>query len=371
MGKDLKGKELGVGIAQRKDGLYTGRYTDSRGVRRQKYFKKLQECRKWIADMQFEKEHGSLENLKDMCFDAWFDYWITDLKGSSIRDKTKSDYKGIYTEHIKGFIGNMLLQDIKPLHCQHILNNMSEKYRISTIKATRNLLHNILQGAVDNDILLYNPVKKNIKTEGIEIKDKRVLTKQEQKYFLECMKKYSYYNQFAFLLQTGLRIGELRGLRWKDINFEERTMYIQRTMNHGSYNVGKPKSKAGNRIVPLTQEAINILNNQREKNKLIKVIPMEFTEYVFLSKVGHPLPDSSYYTVLINLCNKYNIKMFSMHSLRHTFATRCIESGMKPKTLQSILGHSNINMTMNLYVHSTEENKINEIKQIEEALKVI
>ncbi|MDD6810832.1 MAG: tyrosine-type recombinase/integrase [Lachnospiraceae bacterium] len=135
--------------------------------------------------------------------------------------------------------------------------------------------------------------------------------------------------------------------------------------------MGEPKSKSGYRTIPLTEEAIRILKDQKEKNKKIKVIPMEFSEYIFLCRKGTPIKNSTYDTALFKICDKVGMKRFSMHVLRHTFATRCIEAGMKPKTLQILLGHSNIGITMNLYVHTTEEEKQKEIELVAEALKVI
>lgn len=102
-------------------------------------------------------------------------------------------------------------------------------------------------------------------------------------------------------------------------------------------------------------EAIRILKAQKEKNSKIKVIAMEWADQVFLCRKGEPVKNSTYDTALFKLCDKVGIKRFSMHILRHTFAIRCIEAGMMPKTLQKILGHSNIEITMNLYVHITED----------------
>ena len=99
--------------------------------------------------------------------------------------------------------------------------------------------------------------------------------------------------------------------------------------------------------------------------------PTPCVSEVFLCKKGTPVKNSTYDTMLFKLCDKAKIPRFSMHILRHTFATRCIEAGMKPKTLQTILGHSNIGITMNLYVHITEEEKHKEIEKIADFLKVI
>ena len=177
------------------------------------------------------------------------------------------------------------------------------------------------------------------------------------------------------MLQTGLRTGELVGLKWEDIDFSKKTMNIQRSMEYrhstGEWRGGEPKSKSGYRVVPLTDEAISILKDQKIKNKKIKVIPMEWNEFVFLCRKGTPVKNSTYDTALSKICDKAGIPHFSMHILRHTFATRCIEAGMKPKTLQTLLGHSNIGITMNLYVHTTEEEKQREIDLVADALKVI
>lgn len=155
-----------------------------------------------------------------------------------------------------------------------------------------------------------------------------------QREFLKGAEGQSYENQYRFILQTGLRTGELVGLRWTD-------------------------------------EAIRILNEQREKNKRIKMVPSEWEEVFFLCRKGEPIKNSTYDTALFKICDKVGIKRFSMHVLRHTFATRCIEAGMMPKTLQKILCHSNIGITMNLYVHITEEEKQKEINHVAAALNVI
>ena len=222
MGKDLKGKELGVGICQRKDGLYTARFVSKRtGKSVQKYFPKLQECRKWYADAKFEDEHGGINASGDMTVATWFDYWIENAKGNSIRPKERFEH------NIKKCIGNMLLSEVKPMHCQNVLNQMKDDYQTSTIYQTRIALFCMFADAVENDVILKNPVTKAVKYNiGKEPKKVRALTIDEQKKFLEVAKKSSNYNQFAFILQTGLRTGELIGLKWSDIDWEKRVIHI-------------------------------------------------------------------------------------------------------------------------------------------------
>ena len=378
MGKDLRRRELGVGISQRKDGLYTARFTDKFGKRRQQYFKKLQECRNWLADAQFQDEHGNSLKSDNPTVNAWYEYWINNVKGNNIRYNTRRNYNDRYVRNIKPYIGDMLIRDVKPIHCQNILNQMASTYSNAVIKHSRLVMWMMFDSAVENEMLSRNPITKNIKcTSGRKSKEMRALTIEEQKLFLETVKNTSNYNQYALILQTGLRTGEMIGLKWSDVDFKNHILHIRRTMEYrhsiGEWKIGEPKTKNSIRDVPLTQEAISILKNQKEKLKILKtkVVPMEFADQVFLCRDGTPTKNSAYDSKLFYYCDKVGIPRFSMHVLRHTFATRCIEAGMKPKTLQMILGHSSINVTMNLYVHITDDEKIKEIEYVEKKLKLV
>lgn len=375
MGKSLKGRELGTGISQRKDGLYTARFTDKFGKRKQKYFKKLQECRNWLADAQFQDEHGSINALGDMTVSAWFEYWIKNFKTGNVKTRTLQNYKERFKHDIEQYIGSMMLYEIRPLHCQYILNKMAESgYCRSTIQLTRITMYILFDSAVENGLLTKNPVSKAVKcTNGREPKPERVLTVDEQKTFLEAVKGKSNYNQYAFILQTGLRVGELAALKWSDIDFKKELIYIARTIDYrtGKWEIRTPKSKSGIRNIPLTKELVCILKNQREKVRMLDIVPIEFHDFVFLSKNGNPIKNSTYNKDLQRICKKAGIEHFSMHTLRHTFATRCAEAGMNPKTLQAILGHANISTTMDIYVHATEDNKSAEMKNIAPLIKIV
>ncbi len=376
MGKDLRGKELGEGIVQLPNGTYWARFVDKFGKRRSKKSKKLQEVKQWIADATYIDKHSDLDQATDMIVDAWFDYWIS-IKKQTVRPNTVRNYSERYERNIKNVIGSKLLTEVKPIHCQRIFSIMAEEgYKTTTIYQTRIALYNMLEFARENDVLVSNPCKKSVKSDMGKPSDKKeALTIDVQKKFLEAVVGYSYENQYRFVLQTGLRTGELIGLKWSDIDFENRTMKIERTMEYrysvGEWRVGPPKSKSGYRTIPLTDEAIRILENQRSKNKSLKLIPFEWKDSIFLCRNGTPVKNSTYDTGLFKYCDRIGIPRFSMHVLRHTFATRCIEAGMKPKTLQKILGHSNIGITMNLYVHITEDEKHKEIDLVAEALKVV
>lgn len=376
MGKDLRGKELGEGIYQQANGSYCARFVDRFGKRRSKRSKKLQEVRKWIADATYINKHSDIEHATSMIVDAWFEYWI-DVKRKTTRPNTVRNYTERYRRNIQKVIGKKLVTEVKPIHCQTIFTNMADEgYRTTTIYQTRIALFNMFEFAKENDVILSNPCKRTVNSDlGKPSQKKEALAIDTQKKFLDQVKGQSYENQYRFILQTGLRTGELVGLKWEDVDFENKTIKIQRSMEYrysvGRWRVGEPKSKAGYRTIPLTNEAVRILMVQKEKNKSIKVIPEEWSEYIFLSRKGEPVKNSTYDTALFKICEKAGINKFSMHVLRHTFATRCIEGGMMPKTLQKILGHSNIGITMNLYVHISDEEKQKEMNKVACVLNIV
>lgn len=318
------------------------------------------------------KVTGNVFSCSMPTVDAWFECWIKEVKSDTVRQRTLNGYISRYQCHIKDHIGKMLLSDVKPLYCQNILNSMAEKYNHSTIRGVKVMLREIFEYASENDFIGKNPVSKKIRFAGKISKEKRVLTIEEQRMFLEEIKRKNHYNQYAFVLQTGLRAGELIALRWSDIDYENRILHVRRNMYYVSkgseWRTDEPKTKTGLRDIPLTQEAIDILNEQRKKRKELKAISFEFADLVFLDKNGFPICNNTYNAVLSRYCSKKGIDRFSMHTLRHTFATRCIEGGMKPKTLQTIMGHASITITMDLYVHTTEEEKSKEMYSVEDRL---
>ena len=264
MGKDLRGKELGRGISQREDGLYVARYTNKYGKRVQKVLPKLQELRQWLADAQYKEEHSNIDFPDAMTVNAWVEYWIG-IKKRIVRPNTVRNYTERYHRNIEPIIGNKMLGSVNTIHCQTIMNRMADEgYRTSTIEY-----------------------------------------------------------QYRFLLQIGLRTGEMVGLRWSDVDLENRLLTINRSMEYrhstGEWRIGEPKSKSGYRTIPLTEEAVEILKLQKQKNRTFIVIPMEWADIVFLCKKGTPVKNSTYDTMLFKLCDKAGIDRFSMHVLRHTF----------------------------------------------------
>lgn len=159
------------------------------GKRRQQYFKKLQKCRQWLADAQFEDKHGNVLRGEQPTVDAWYKYWIDNVKGHNIRFNTRRNYNERYDKNIKLLIGDMILKDVKPLHCQNVLNQMAERYANSIIEHSRLVMWMMFDSAVENELLSKNPVTRSVKcTSGRKSKEMRALTIEEQKLFLETVK---------------------------------------------------------------------------------------------------------------------------------------------------------------------------------------
>ena len=374
MGKDLKRKELGMGLSQQKDGLYVARYTDRFGKRQCKRFKKLQEARKWLADGIYRDDSSNPLFPQQMTVDSWFDQWI-EMKKASIRPGTIDTYTARYMKSISPVIGDMKISEVKPLHCQMILNRMIEaEYHSGTIKGTKNIMHILFEDARDNDIIHSNPMKRSFKCEGGKPKKEReALTEQELKLFYEGIKGHRFEIQYRLALLTGARVGELIGIKNEDICYEKRCLYIRRTATYKysthNWRFGAPKSRAGRRIIPLTDEAIHLLKLQQEKNKNLKVRPMEFADYLFIDESGL-IKQGAYHSALQKcICPKVGLRPLSMHILRHTLASRCaIEGKMEQSYLQKLLGHQSSITSNDYYVHVSDEQMATEMERVSHLL---
>ncbi len=395
MGKSITGKKLDKGITQRKDGLYSARFLSLSGKRKEKHFKDYQEARKWLAKAKAGDEEEvtgavAANEFDNYTVDEWYQYWMETFK-SNLSPNTIRNYKDRYRTDIKPKIGRMKLRDIKPMHCQQIFNSMYKDYSNGTMYQTYICLGSMLRSAVKNGLINSHPFDAVVMPPPKAKGDIHFLTADEQKIFEEEAGFTEKGNAYKLILQTGLRIGELIGLTFDCVDFEKRTIRVEKQLEYrydiGVWRAGPPKTSNSYRTIPMTQAAYDILSYEAGRRKYRKESPMldmELTyrdkrsgkmksfnmrDLVFLShRKGEPVKNSTYNTALYKICEKAGLKPFCVHALRHTFATRCIERDVPPKTLQIILGHKQISTTMDLYVHVTEESLEKGIELFESAM---
>lgn len=388
MGKNLKGKECGNGIFQRKDGYYVARHVDKTGKRIERYFKTLPEAKNWLVDIQYEDKHDLMLISSDITVDEWFIFWKNNLI-CDLSPNTKRNYSERYTANIKPLLGGIPISKVKPMHCKAVLNNMDERYAGSTIRQTYITMGTIFKSALMNDLIIKHPMNGVKYTKPVKAVDNfKYLTIEEERIFLEAAKKSHNYRQYLLLLETGLRTSEMIGLTWDSINWTDRSLTISKSLEYrykqSFWRAGPPKTRHSYRTIPLTTKAYEILkscyeerNIRKEDDELSTVLDyidvrtgekkhMLMQNLVFINwRTGKPIKNSSYDTHLYKLCDDAGIKRFCMHALRHTYATRAIERGIQPKVLQKLLGHASIKTTMDRYVHVTNESLRNAVLQFE------
>lgn len=391
MGKNLKGKELGKGIGQRKDGLYYARCTNKSGQRLEKCFQDLKEARNWQKEQQYRQVHPEIKSAPPkMTVNEWFDFWQTNLL-TGLAPNTVRNYRERYEKNAKALLGKLLLTEVRPMHCKAVFNGMTGTYAGSTIRQAYIALGAMFKAAKENGLIEKHPMDGVRFDSPIKAVDEiHFLTVSEQKAFLEIAKHSHNYAQYALILETGLRTGEVIGLTWDVIDWENLTLTVNKTMEfrhkQHEWRAGPPKTKKSYRTIPLTDTAYQILRDLylgREYRKEAPELDKELTyidrrtakqaklhmrDLVFINyRTGMPAKNSSYDTHLYKLCDKAGIEHFCMHALRHTYATRAIESGMQPKVLQKLLGHASIKTTMDRYVHVTDDSMFQAVRQFQNA----
>ena len=309
-------------------------------------------------------------NLADpnQTLDEWFDIWISKCK-KHCRNTTIRTYNTQYNM-IRGSLGNRQISSLKPIILQDAFNDLKTNSSREKCKA---LLVDMLNKAVESDMLRKNPAKSIVTKIDHDIKEeKRILSDEEVKLLYSvCDKSGNMYKIFVIALNTGMRIGEILGLCWDCVDFNNNIIRIKRTLtylpNNGKaiYEFHQPKTINGIRSIPMSKDVKKVLLEQwmywQTVNSRHDAQP-GFDDLVFVSKTNHPMNEANirstirYYVAMINKEHpESNFEFFTMHCLRHTYATNAIAAGMKPKVLQKILGHATLQMTMDLYTHVRQD----------------
>lgn len=377
MGKNLKGKEIGKGITQRKNGSYHARYVDRFGKRKSIYSNDLQELKKQLADLEYKNRNGLNVVDDKMTLDEWYKNWMNVYKAPNIRKNTKRHYATIYLKHISPTLGKKKLTEISKIQVQNLINSIKDKgLQWETQNKVKVILGDMFNYALADQYVVRNPccgVKCPSRKPDAE---RRCLSKDEQALFFECCAGRWYDNLFRVAINTGLRPGELAALTWSNIDLNNMVIHVEHTMvyqkfdgdGQKTYHLEDAKTRKSNRTVPINDECMKYLKRQFVQKSIIARRMKSTSIYddcLFVNRRNNPINATDYSHAIREILRDINevldpleqIEDFSGHTFRHTFATRCIESGIRPKTLQMILGHANLKTTMDMYVHVDDDTK--------------
>ena len=269
MGKDLNGKELGKGIIQKQNGRYEARFNNRFGKRISISGNNLKEVKKRYNEAIYEDEKEI--NIRDSIkLDNWYEKWMNVYKYDSIRDNTKRAYNQVYQKHISPTLGKYNIQDITQLQIRELLK---KKKKDGLGYETRNkikiLLVDIFNKAMIDQFVNRNPAK-GITVKRDEERDVQVLSLEDQIAFFDCCKGTFYDNFFNVALQTGMRIGELAALRWKDVDWKNNVIHVTRTLVYQKYedddkktfHFEDPKTNTSTRDIPINKQCSIFLKKQ-------------------------------------------------------------------------------------------------------------
>ena len=389
MGKDLKGKELGKGIAQRKDGTYQGRYVNRFGDRKSVYGSSVKEVKNKLA--QAELNEQKMSNIVDekIVLDDWFEKWMRVYKEPVVRLSTKTMYDSMYKRLISPAFGKKRLVNITKLMVTDSLNNMAKNgYQYETLNKVKILLIDMLDRAMEDQFLVRNPAKGVRLPKNKPQKESKALSKEDQTDFFECAAGTFYNNMFVVAVNTGLRPGELYALTENDIDLENNVIHVNHTLLYQkldgdtckTFHMGPPKTETSVRTVPINIYCRRALEKQVIQRKIVMAKTcrknLEFPDLLFTTKYGTPLNAELYGAAIDRIVQEVNLtrdsldlmEPFSGHCFRHTFATRCFEAGIAPKTVQAYLGHASLQMTMDLYTSVMEHKKVDDMQLLEKTI---
>ena len=291
---------------------------------------------------------------------------------TGVRYNTKVGYQFVLNLVSKEDFGYRMIRDIKPSDAKQWFIKLHEDGRgYSTITSVRGVLRPAFEMAVEDDIIRRNPFSFKI-TDVVpnDSQTRQAISKEVKERFLTFVresKHYSqYYDEIVILLGTGMRVSELYGLTKADIDFEVRRIKVERQLTrtrHCEYYIEKPKTASGERYIPMTNEVYQAFQNavQRRKQPKVELLIDGHTGFLFLDKDGKPKVAMHLEHVMKRIVDRYNdahedqLPSITPHVLRHTFCTEMASSGIDLKSLQYLMGHSDVGVTLNVYTHASYE----------------
>lgn len=390
--RDNKNRVLRTGESQRKDGRYAYKYTDTFGKPQFVYSWKLVPTDKTPAGKRDdialrEKEKEIQKDLDDGIDHIGKKMTVCQLYAKQIRHRanvrhgTKQGRKQLMRILQEDKLGACRIENVKLSDAKEWALRMKEKgYGFKTINNHKRSLKAAFYTAIQDDCIRKNPFDFQLNTVlEDDTEPKEPLSPTQEAAFLSFVqhdKVYQkYYDEIIILLGTGLRISELCGLTEADIDLDKQLIHVDHQLlkiADVGYYVETPKTKSGNRVIPMSEKVLEAFQRVLNKRKYAQPVILEgYTKFLFLNRNGLPKVAVNYESMFRGLVRKYNKtqkvalpKVMTPHTLRHTFCTTLANAGMNPKALQYIMGHSNINMTLNYYAHTTSETSITEMKRL-------
>lgn len=391
--RDNKGRKLFNGESQRKDGKYEYKYQDAWGKRKTVYSWKLTptdrvpagkrddiSLREKIKQIQKDLNSNITPDGGNFTVLELVEKYISQKTG--VRHNTRSNYNFVVNVIKKEAFGQKRIDKIKVSDAKEWLIKMQQMdgRGYSSIHTIRGVVRPAFQMAVDDDLLVKNPFEFQLNT--VVVNDsvtREAITRQQERDFLEFVKNdkhfCKYYDGIYILFKTGLRISEFVGLTKKNLDFENNRIIVdhqlQRTRDM-KYIIEDTKTESGERMVPMTPEVKEAFQRILSNRKNPKVEPMVdgYSGFLYLDKNGRPMVALHWEKYFQHIREKYNkiyrIQMpkVTPHVCRHTFCSNMAKSGMNPKTLQYIMGHSDISVTLNTYTHLNYNDAEEEMQKV-------
>ncbi|MBO0481801.1 site-specific integrase [Candidatus Enterococcus courvalinii] len=338
-------------------------------------FKTKKEAQLALSRLQTEIENSGFRQAEKMTFQQVYDLWVVNYE-LTVKESTFVKQTEQYRLHILPFFGSRLMDKITPAIVQRFANQnvQYKRYREFISNTSR-----IFEYAMKTELIRENPVKKIIiptPPEKLDREDKKnFFTKDELKIFLQALDDSSFPKQATFLRileMSGCRRGEILGLEWRSVNFEDNYISITQTLSRGKNRrlyLELPKTKSSKREVPLDSKTMDMLKQWRfqQRKDLLRFGHNSINRHQL---VFSSLEDNSFIELatprkwLHTVLKQAGLRKITLHGLRHTAATMMLESGLTLKDVSDRLGHASIEITSDLYIHITEKRKRESVDQV-------